>query len=188
MLIALGLLVAVAGAWAWVADAAFPLERNESVAFSGPSHERDSIVSYQAQRFGMDPKLAIAISHAENWGGDSAAVHPRSGAVGIMQVMPFWADSFRTECGIEPLTNRISNACRGVLISMKYFKDCGDWDCALQYYVGAVCTKRDGPWRCEQKQKTGERYVHAVLRNLHRTDLSVNRDAVAMGGWRRDSM
>lgn len=159
-----------------------------AVVFSGPSHERDSIVSYQAQRFGMDPALAIAVSHVENWGGDSMAVHPKSGAIGLMQVMPFWADSFTTECGTENLFNRQSNACRGVMIGMMYFKDCGDWDCALTYYLGAACGPRDSMVKCHAKQAQANEYAHRVLRNLHRSDVtSLERDAFALGGWRRDA-
>lgn len=156
----------------------------QAVVFSGLSEERDSIVSAQAQRFHMDPSLAIAVSHVENWGGDSAVVHPRSGAIGLMQVMPFWADSFTTECGTAPLIDRRSNACRGVLISVMYFQACGDWDCALTRYLGAECRPKDGPLLCARKRKAADDYIHGVMKRLGR-DLSRERDAFAFGGWRQ---
>jgi hypothetical protein len=131
----------------------------------------------------MDPQLAIAVSHVENWGGDSAVIHPKSGAIGLMQVMPFWSDSFTTECGTSPLIDRKSNACRGVLIALMYFEECGDWDCALIKYLGAACKPKDGPLTCGRKQKAADDYIHGVMRRLGR-DLSRERDAFALGAWR----
>src|SRR6266550_1517081 len=62
------------------------------------SQQRDSIVAYEARRARVPVPLAIAVSHAENWGGDSTALSS-SGAVGLMQVMPrTWQHSFEPEC------------------------------------------------------------------------------------------
>lgn len=155
------------------------------VLFGGPSEERDSIVAFEARQAGMDPALAIAVSHVENWSGDSAAVHPRSGAVGLMQVMPFWADSFQVECyGPSDLTDRRRNACIGARIAMRYFRECGNWNCALVWYVGARCTRRDTALRCMQKREAGTSYVLLVVARFGRTDLSPARDAMAFGLWR----
>src|ERR1051325_2713720 len=51
------------------------------------SEQRDSIIAQEARRAGAPVALSIAVSHVENWTGDSTAVSPR-GAVGIMQVLP----------------------------------------------------------------------------------------------------
>lgn len=155
------------------------------ILFGGPSEERDSIVAYEARRAGMDPALAIAVSHMENWSGDSAAAHPRSGAVGLMQVMPFWTDSFPADCyGPGDLTMRSRNACIGARIAVRYFRECGNWNCALVRYVGAECTRRDTPLRCTRKNEIGKGYVLAVVERFGRTDLSPARDAMAYGSWR----
>ncbi len=158
------------------------------VVFSGPSHERDSIVAAAARLAGMPEQLAIAVSHVENWGGDSTAVHPVSGCLGLMQVCPrTWADSFTVQCGTDSLIARWRNACVGAFIAMEYFQACGNWDCALIKYVGAECTSRDSFERCARKQRTGNQYVRTVMENIYRTDLSQQRDAMAFGGWRRDA-
>lgn len=155
------------------------------VLFGGPSEERDSIVAFEARQAGMDPALAIAVSHVENWSGDSTAVHPRSGAVGLMQIMPFWSDSFQVECyGASDLTTRRRNACIGTRIAVRYFRECGNWNCALTWYVGARCTKRDTAWRCSQKREAATAYVLLVVTRFGRTDLSPARDAMAYGQWR----
>lgn len=162
-----------------------PASVSVPILFGGPSEERDSIVAYEARRAGMDPALAIAVSHVENWSGDSTAAHPRSGAMGLMQVMPFWADSFHVECyGPGTLTMRRRNACIGARIAVQYFRECGNWHCALTWYVGARCTQKDGPARCARKTEAGKGYVLAVVERFGRDDLSPARDAMAFGFWR----
>lgn len=157
------------------------------VLFGGPSEERDSIVAFEARRAGMPDGVAVAISHVENWSGDSTVRHSRSGATGLMQVMHFWADSFHVECGTDSLIVRRRNACVGVRIAKLYFEQCGDWDCALRRYVGAACTKRDTPLNCERKKRVGTDYVLAVMQKMYRTDLSPARDEMAFGRWRQDT-
>lgn len=157
-------------------------------AFGGPSQERDSIVARAARQAGMPEALAIAVSHVENWGGDSTARHPISGATGLMQVMPrLWADSFRTECGTDSLVGRWRNACVGTHVAARYFAECGNWDCALRRYAGAWCTPTDSWERCHKKQQAGDAYVLDVVRRFGRSDLSPARDQMAAGtSWRRD--
>ena len=58
--------------------------------------------------------LALSIAHAENWGGDSTAVNPYSGAVGLLQIHPVNFGRF-PECG-ENITNRYTNVCFGITI------------------------------------------------------------------------
>ncbi len=173
------------GTIVWGTAQPYAVQLPTPVLFGGPSEERDSIVAFEARQAGMDPALAIAISHVENWSGDSAAVHPRSGAIGLMQIMPFWADSFQVECyGPSALTNRRRNACIGSRIAMRYFRECGNWNCALVWYVGARCTRRDTALRCSQKREAGTAYVLLVVTRFGRTDLSPARDAMAYGLWR----
>ncbi len=52
------------------------------------SEQRDSLVAREARRQSVPVWLALSISHAENWGGDSMAVNPRSGAIGLGQIHP----------------------------------------------------------------------------------------------------
>ncbi len=112
-------------------------------------------VRQEAKRWGVDPKLAIAVSLAENWSGDPAA-KSRAGALGWMQVMPLWQGSFlHTVCGGGPLIARRTNACLGVGILAFYLHACGqDVPCALRRYNGAKT-----PWKAR-------RYVRAVRERL----------------------
>jgi len=143
----------------------------------GPSEERDSIVAQEARRAGMPVALAISISHVENWSGDSTARHPSSGATGLMQVMPrYWNDSFPVQCGTAPLTNRRRNACVGVQIALRYYRDLGNWEDALRAYVGGICRDTDTPARCQRKTATADGYLFAVLHSIYRTDISPWRD------------
>lgn len=132
--------------------------------------ERDSIVAAAGMYAGMSPTLAVAVSHVEDWKGDSTARNTKSGALGLMQVMTFWADSFNIECGMGSLTGRWRNACVGTHIAVRYFQECGDWDCALFKYVGATCTTEDTVEHCRQKLRVGDEYVHNVMRQFGRTE------------------
>lgn len=158
------------------------------VLFGGPSEERDTIVAQEARRAGAPATLMLAVSHTENWSGDSTATSV-TGAKGLMQVMPnIWSDSFRVECGPAELIDRRRNACVGSRIYLQYFAECGNAECALRKYVGAWCTKRDSPERCAAKQRAGTAYVLAVVQKYGRTDLSPARDEMAFGKYRRDSL
>ena len=73
------------------------------------SDQRDSLVAREARRQEVPVWLALSIAHTENWGGDSTAVNPYSGAVGIGQIHPVNFGRF-PECG-ENITNRNTNVC-----------------------------------------------------------------------------
>ena len=93
------------------------------------SDQRDSLVSREARKQSVPVWLALSIAHAENWSGDSVAVNPWSGCVGLMQVCPFdlsgdslWVGTYREECGDMPLINRKRNVC----VAMKVLRGCID--------------------------------------------------------------
>lgn len=125
------------------------------------SEERDSIVSFEATRFGVPVGVALAVSHVENTRGDSAAISAR-GAVGIMQVLPrYWSRSFVGLCGSGSLADRTRNACVGVLVLAQYHAHLGSWDRALRAYDGAL-----------HAHSAGDIYVAAVLEELARRSTS----------------
>lgn len=120
------------------------------------SIERDSLVAEAAREFLVPIEVAVAVSHVENWRGDSTAVSS-AGAIGLMQVMPTkWALLTHSLCGpgeVETLlTNRRCNVRAGSLILYLYHRDhAGDWDQALRAYHGSL-----------QLPRVGDRYVRAV--------------------------
>ena len=73
------------------------------------SDQRDSLVAREARRQAVPVWLALSISHAENWRGDSTAVNLWSGAIGLGQIHPVNFGKY-PECG-ENMVNRKTNVC-----------------------------------------------------------------------------
>lgn len=121
-----------------------------------PSQQRDSIVAKEARRAGTPVALAIAVSHTENWTGDSAAVSS-AGAIGIMQVMPLWQHSFEADCGCASLFNRRANACRGTRVLKLYLDSLPTVNLALRSYHGS---------NKPRLHLAGDGYVGTVLQRI----------------------
>ncbi len=104
---------------------------------------RDSLVAHEARKFGVSVELALAVSLVENWRGLPWAMHPTSGAYGLMQVMKLWRGTY-PDCGdpFDPRDGR-AQACYGVRILAHYLRaHRGDEDKALAAYNGAST-----PWK-----------------------------------------
>ena len=101
------------------------------------SVQRDSLVA-RAARKAREPMvpvwLALSIAHAENWGGDSTAVNPFSGAIGLGQIHPVNFGRF-PECG-ENILNRHTNVC--YMIRILQLCKAGTLALTLNCYGGAV--------------------------------------------------
>jgi hypothetical protein len=117
------------------------------------------LFAWEARKVGISERLAIAVSHVENWGGDSMAVSNAGkqdtttvrhaidgdqkaidalGAVGLGQVLPRkWWHSFERECGCGSLFDRQRNACKSVRILASYLKQEGKVRPALCRYHGS---------------------------------------------------
>lgn len=101
-----------------------------------PSERRDSVALREARRFGVPRRIVYAVTHSENFGGDSTAVST-AGAVGILQIMPMNHDAYREECyGDRHITDMARNACIGVNLLREYREQEGSWSAALRRYVG----------------------------------------------------
>ena len=121
------------------------------------SEQRDSLVAQEARRAGVSVPLALAVSHVENWTGDSMAVSPR-GAVGLMQVVPkYWQHEFEEECGCGSLFQRRLNACKGVRVLSFYLKQQKTTALALRAYHGSL-----------NLHTAGDDYIGSVLDQLAR--------------------
>src|SRR5574341_779469 len=107
-----------------------------------PSELRDRVVLAAAQRHGVPPTLALAVSHVENWRGLPRA-RSKAGAVGIMQVMPNIHGPSATE-----LEDPEVNAETALRLLRRLYDRHGDWDKALRAYNGAL-----------KLPKAGDRYV-----------------------------
>ena len=84
----------------------------------------------------LPPRLTLAVAYVESRCG----IHARessSGALGVMQVMPFWArTNLRARCGADLRDARVS-LCYGTRILRHYLARCrGNLDCALARYSG----------------------------------------------------
>lgn len=101
------------------------------------SEQRDSIVAQEARKVGIPTPVAIAVSHIENFSGDSLAVSNK-GAVGLMQVMPLiWSHKFEEDCGCGSLFPRRRNACLGVHVLKLYHDKHKTWEKTLRAYHGS---------------------------------------------------
>ena len=121
------------------------------------SEQRDTLVSQEARRAGVSVALAVAVSHVENWTGDSMAVSER-GAVGLMQVVPkYWQHEFEEECGCGSLFERRLNVCKGVRVLAFYLKQQKTTVLALRAYHGSLAL-----------HTAGDTYVALVLDQLVR--------------------
>ena len=121
------------------------------------SQQRDSIVADEARKAGVPAHLAIAVSHTENWTGDSTATS-RVGAIGLMQVMPrYWQHEFEAECGCGSLLIRRINACKGVRVLKRYIDSLPNVNEALRAYHGS-----NKPWL----HAAGDGYVATVLQRI----------------------
>lgn len=111
-----------------------------------PESLRTRLVLEEASRQGVSPKLMLAISRVENWGGDTLATS-RAGALGLMQVMPFWANSvtLTAYCNGNELRNPRINVCFGTAIFRMYLsKYEGNISKALRAYNGSLHLPRAG--------------------------------------------
>jgi soluble lytic murein transglycosylase-like protein len=133
------------------------------VARSAPtlSEQRDTIVAQEARRAGAPVALSIAVSHVENWTGDSMAISTR-GAVGLMQVLPkYWQHEFEEECGCGSLFQRRLNACKGVRVLAFYLKQQKTTALALRAYHGSL-----------HLHTAGDDYIASVLGVLAGQDVN----------------
>lgn len=104
------------------------------VAPLGMSELRDSAVSAEAIKAGVPVHLALAVSHAEDWSGDTMA-RSSVGALGVMQARPeYWDGTFVAECGDGPLTGLRRGACVGVRILAEFHAVCPVWGPAVREY------------------------------------------------------
>lgn len=112
---------------------------------------RDDAVTYYAWMWAVDPALVRAVSHVENWRGIPTAVSS-AGAIGVMQVMPFWMNSGHVRyCGEGTLYETMFNACMGVRILRDYQYQCyGGVSCALRRYNGSYHLPKSGDLYVQQ--------------------------------------
>lgn len=97
----------------------------------------------QSRLWKADPALVTAIVTVENHTLVSDTVS-HAGAVGVMQVMPFWRrSSFRQRCG-EDLTQDRVNLCYGINIIQTFLRERGSEERALLAYNGCRTLERCG--------------------------------------------
>ncbi|HEX4917567.1 MAG TPA: transglycosylase SLT domain-containing protein [Limnobacter sp.] len=93
-------------------------------------------IRYEAQRAGLDPQLVFALIEVES--NFNAQARSHAGAIGLMQVMPFWTDVLSRGRVDELLEPRI-NIRYGCLILRHYLDiEKGNLDRALGRYNGSL--------------------------------------------------
>ncbi|MCR2746116.1 lytic transglycosylase domain-containing protein [Limnobacter parvus] len=93
-------------------------------------------IRYEAQRVGIDPQVIFAVIEVESNFRSNAVSH--AGAIGLMQVMPFWTDVLSKGSKNELLEPRV-NIRYGCLILRHYLDiEKGNLDRALGRYNGSL--------------------------------------------------
>lgn len=91
----------------------------------------------EAYRYDIPPVMIFGIMMYETSNLDPKAVSP-VGAVGLMQIMPFWKQTLGRYFGYD-LTDPVTNVRYGVWIAAHYLrKSRGDWRRAMLSYNGCV--------------------------------------------------
>ncbi|WP_334119302.1 lytic transglycosylase domain-containing protein [Limnobacter sp.] len=94
------------------------------------------IIRYEAQRIGIDPQIIFALIEVESNFRADAVSH--AGAIGLMQVMPFWTDVLSRGSSRELFEPRV-NIRYGCLILRHYLDiEKGNLDRALGRYNGSL--------------------------------------------------
>ena len=94
------------------------------------------IIRYEAQRVGIDPQIIFALIEVESNFRADAVSH--AGAIGLMQVMPFWTDVLSRGSSRELFEPRV-NIRYGCLILRHYLDiEKGNLDRALGRYNGSL--------------------------------------------------
>ncbi len=98
---------------------------------------RTHAVRYEATRWGVPERIALAVSSAEVHNADSTARNPLTGALGVMQIHPNNFGDYDDLCyGPGDMTNIRRNTCTGMLLLRGYYDITGSWSAALRLYLG----------------------------------------------------
>ena len=109
------------------------------------------LVQRFADSAGVPLTIALAVAAVESGYAGGNAWRGSAGEVGRMQVTPrLWERSFSRECGPGPLTDYVTNVCKGMFILRYWHQRTGSWEAAVRRYNGR------GP--------EGRVYVHRVRR------------------------
>lgn len=107
-----------------------------------------------AKKYDVDPRMLKVISHIEDSSGDPTIVNPKSGATGVMQVMP--KNFLPGENPMDPHDNIMAGA-RVWRDAMRWAdKHGGDMDEALRYYNNG--TRRGKPENIAYPGRAREQY------------------------------
>lgn len=93
------------------------------------------------KEYSIDPFLLAALGHHES-SFDRKAVSDK-GAVGIMQVMPFWVDSISFLDKVDDLLDPLTNIRAGAYILRHYMDRCGGIEPGLMCYYGGTRTLKE---------------------------------------------
>jgi len=96
-------------------------------------------VHYEASRVGLPPELILAVIEVES-NFDRYAISV-AGAIGLMQVMPFWLDEIgRPDDNLLHIETNLRYGC--TILRFYYDKEGGDLRRALERYNGSIGKRR----------------------------------------------
>ena len=111
---------------------AYLMGKDPSGAFNNVKNWR-TFIEQTARAYGVDPALALGVARQES-GFNAAAVNPKSGAMGLFQLMPGTA----SQLGVDP-SDPVQNVYGGIrYLKQLLTKHHGDVGAALKEYGGFV--------------------------------------------------
>jgi len=104
--------------------------RSLPINYSDAVHRWDEMTNYYANYYHVDPDLLRRIMYVESKGYQYA--RSGAGAMGLMQVMPFWF-----KAGEDPY-NAWTNVGRGTYVLRSGYNRFGSWEKAIASYLGGI--------------------------------------------------
>ncbi len=120
-------------------------------------HPDAALLKQFADSAGVPPIFAWAVAAVESGHHADNKARGTHGEIGRMQLKLLWTHAFKAECGSLPLTDYLTNICKGMFLLRTSFDATGSWEQALRRYNGA------GP--------NATRYVRAVEQEIGRIEL-----------------
>lgn len=118
----------------------YPVETPDAAVHEGPAYDTyDNIIAYYCTEYGVDPELVRIVIQKESEFNPNAV--SRSGAIGLMQLMPETAEAL----GVEDPYNPWDNIMGGVkFLSQLFDMFGGDLELTLAaYHAGPTAVKKN---------------------------------------------
>lgn len=99
-------------------------------------HPDAAVLKQFADSAGVPVEIAWAIAAVESGHGPHNHARGKAGEIGRFQLKRHHSAAFAAECGTAPLTDYLTNVCKGLHLLRSHFDSTGDWRLAIRRYNG----------------------------------------------------